>query len=126
MPGAARAVPFVVDGLRPEEVPLAPTPHIDALIARGASSMAIALTSGHGTEMPEDTMVPWILTGASAVEGRRLPSSMNIVDIAPSLLYQLDIERLAEWLGNIARQAFVAPNTKALGPPVSRAGTEVR
>ncbi|HUT20628.1 MAG TPA: alkaline phosphatase family protein [Anaerolineae bacterium] len=95
---------------------------------------AIALTSdhgghdhSHGTETPEDMTVPWILAGpGTAVEGCRLPSSATIVGTVPSLLYQLGIEMPAEWLGSTARQAFVAPARKALGPPVSRAGAAGR
>jgi len=91
---------------------------------------AIALTSdhgghghSHGTEMPEDITVPWILAGPGIVKRCRLPSSMSIIDTAPSLLYQLGIELPTEWLGSIVRQAFAAPGRKVSGPPVSRAGT---
>lgn len=41
---ATHALLFVVDGLRPDALPLVTTPHIDALIARGASSMQARVT----------------------------------------------------------------------------------
>jgi predicted AlkP superfamily pyrophosphatase or phosphodiesterase len=39
MPKATHALVFVIDGLRPDALPLAETPHIDNLIATGASTM---------------------------------------------------------------------------------------
>lgn len=41
---ATHALLFVLDGLRPDALSRVPTPHIDALVARGASSMRAQVT----------------------------------------------------------------------------------
>jgi predicted AlkP superfamily pyrophosphatase or phosphodiesterase len=89
---------------------------------------AIALTSdhgghdhSHGTESPEDMTVPWVLAGPAVAEGRPLHAPVSIIDVAPSLLYQLDIEIPTEWQGRVVRDAFLTAGARTSEPPVAGA-----
>jgi predicted AlkP superfamily pyrophosphatase or phosphodiesterase len=44
----------------------------------------------HLGDHPEDTVVPWIASGG-AVYGRSLPDGLRITDLAPTILYALDL-----------------------------------
>lgn len=81
---------------------------------------AIALTSdhgghdrSHGTQMPEDMTVPWILAGPGAREGHHLSGPLTITDLAPSLMCLLGIDRPAEWLGRVVHEALVGSTQPA-------------
>jgi hypothetical protein len=76
---ATHALLIVLDRLRPDSLPLVSTPHIDALIARGASSMRAQVTMPSVTLMsllwPLDIDLPveWhgrIVRQASASAGQ--------------------------------------------------------
>ena len=53
---------------------------------------------GHGTEMPEDMIIPLILLGKDFAPGE-MKQNANIKDIAPTIARLLDIEPDREWEG---------------------------
>ena len=53
---------------------------------------------GHGTEMPEDMIIPLILLGKDFTPGE-MKQDVNIKDIAPTIARLLDIEPDREWEG---------------------------
>jgi arylsulfatase A-like enzyme len=88
------------------------------------ASTAIVVTSdhgghdrSHGTELPEDMTVPWVLVGPRIPEGRRLVTRPSITDTAPSLSSLLGIEPPAQWRGQVVHEAFLDPTDRACAPP---------
>jgi hypothetical protein len=61
-----------------------------------SSDHAGALGQGHGRNVPEQRLIPLIVSGPSIVEGEILPAP-STVDIVPTALAHLGIERRAEW-----------------------------
>lgn len=53
----------------------------------------------HGTEMPEDMMIPLICHGTAFEKGRQLEKA-SIKDIAPTIAALLQLQPAAEWTGH--------------------------
>lgn len=62
----------------------------------------------HGTEMDEDMLIPWILSG-DRVEPGELEEPVRIFDTCITLAYLLDLRLAPEWEGRIIRSA-VSPS----------------
>ncbi len=52
----------------------------------------------HGSDMPEDMLIPIIINGKDFEKGKALPNA-NIMDIAPTVAKLLGVEPDAEWEG---------------------------
>jgi arylsulfatase A-like enzyme len=63
----------------------------------------------HGSDRPEDMTVPWILAGPAVVRGRRLESSISVMDTAATAAWALGLARPAEWDGRAVEEAFGIP-----------------
>lgn len=53
----------------------------------------------HGTESPEDMLIPLVLSGRGVPTGSSLPAPVSILDIAPSICGWLKIDSPREWSG---------------------------
>jgi len=62
----------------------------------------------HGTDLPEDMTIPWILAGSGVRVGYRITSKVSIVDTAPTILYAMGLEAPASWTGRAIVEAFEA------------------
>jgi len=92
--------------------------HIDrafgSLIGSLPKSTTILLTSdhgGHGTrhgsELPEDMTIPWVLAGPGIREGHSLVCPVSLLDTAPTLARILNITPHQKWQGRCIEEAFV-------------------
>ena len=60
----------------------------------------------HGTEMLEDMIVPWIISGSEIPSGLELKDPVNIIDTAPTVAALLGIDQPKEWTGRVISQVF--------------------
>lgn len=63
----------------------------------------------HGTEMPEDMTIPWILSGKGIRVGHTLETPVRIFDTCPTLAALLGLPAAQEWEGKIITEAFAEP-----------------
>ena len=61
----------------------------------------------HGTEMPEDMTIPWILHGPKIRRGFEIKDSVRIFDSCTTLAALCDLKPAKEWDGRIVSEAFV-------------------
>lgn len=73
---------------------------------------AVLLTSDHGghgkvhgSSLPEDTSIVWILWGPGIASGREV-TGVRIYDCAPTVLYLLGLPVPVQWRGRVVREAF--------------------
>jgi len=62
----------------------------------------------HGTDLPEDMTIPWILHGPGVRAGVELEEQVRIFDACPTLAHCLGIPACREWDGRVVREAFSA------------------
>lgn len=55
----------------------------------------------HGTSMPEDVTVPWVVSVLGVPSGLSLTDRVSITDTAPTIAALLGIDRPEEWTGCI-------------------------
>ncbi len=60
----------------------------------------------HGTDMPEDLIVPWIVSGSGIRSKLELREHVSIIDTAPTIAALLGIKQPKEWTGRIISQIF--------------------
>ncbi len=78
---------------------------------------------GHGADRPEDTTIPWIISGPGIRANHRLSTPVAIIDTAPTVLRCLGLEAPADWQGQAVAEAFEA---QAETVPTGRAGGSTR
>jgi predicted AlkP superfamily pyrophosphatase or phosphodiesterase len=61
---------------------------------------------GHGTELAEDTTIPWIVWGEGVRSGAVLPFGIRTTDTAATALWLLGLPVPSEWSGHPVTQAF--------------------
>jgi len=61
----------------------------------------------HGTEMPEDMTIPWIINGAPIKQGYQIQSPVSIMDTAVTLAHLLGLEIPPLWEGKVVSDALV-------------------
>ncbi|MBN1965998.1 MAG: alkaline phosphatase family protein [Anaerolineae bacterium] len=61
---------------------------------------------GHGTASPEDTTIPWLLTGPGIRRNHRLTMPVPIIDTAPTLAYLLGLPPAPDWEGQPVWEAL--------------------
>lgn len=86
---------FVIDGLRPDGLQRAETPHIDQLIAGGGHAQT------HGTEIDQDMTIPWIACGPGVPAGHALETPVSIIDNPPTIATALGVEPAKDWAGKV-------------------------
>jgi len=62
----------------------------------------------HGTNLPEDLTIPWLLSGPDIRAGHRLQSPVSLLDTAPTLARLLVVKPDAHWEGKVIEEAFDA------------------
>ncbi len=62
----------------------------------------------HGTEMPEDMMIPWLVAGPGIRQGHEIQTAVSLLDTAPTLAKALDIPIHAQWEGKIVSEIYLA------------------
>lgn len=63
----------------------------------------------HGTELPEDMTIPFILQGPGILSGKELTQTIYLYDVCPTLAHALGIPACREWEGTVVRDAFFEP-----------------
>ena len=61
----------------------------------------------HGTEMPEDMTIPWMVAGPGILEGHTLTGPVSLLDTAPTLAQLLDLSPHHQWEGRSVTEAFM-------------------
>ena len=96
---------------------LAQLERTDAAIGRLLSTLpaetTILLTTdhgghdrAHGTDLPEDMIVPWLIAGPSFRRGHTIAGPVSLLDTAPTLARVLDLQPPREWEGRVVAEAF--------------------
>jgi predicted AlkP superfamily pyrophosphatase or phosphodiesterase len=62
---------------------------------------------GHGTAMPEDMTIPWIIAGPQIRQGHRIEQSVSLLNTAPTLARLLELQPPRDWEGSCVDEAFV-------------------
>jgi phosphopentomutase len=61
---------------------------------------------GHGTELPEDTTIPWMVAGPGIRRGYEIQSKVTLLETAPTLARVLQIEAHPDWEGHYVDEIF--------------------
>jgi predicted AlkP superfamily pyrophosphatase or phosphodiesterase len=61
----------------------------------------------HGTDSPDDMIIPFFLSGPQIHRGFEIQSEISLLDIAPTLARLLDITPHPEWEGSPVDSAFI-------------------
>jgi predicted AlkP superfamily pyrophosphatase or phosphodiesterase len=61
----------------------------------------------HGTDLPEDLTIPWIVAGPRVRRGHQIAGPVSLLDTAPTLAALLDLPPPAEWEGRCVAEALV-------------------
>jgi predicted AlkP superfamily pyrophosphatase or phosphodiesterase len=61
---------------------------------------------GHGTDIPEDMTIPWIINGAGVKRGYAIQTPVNICDTAATIAHALNLPRPTVWEGQPVYDAF--------------------
>ncbi len=60
----------------------------------------------HGTELPEDMTIPWMIGGAGVKRGHIIRQPVSLLDTAPTITHLLGIPRPAGWEGQVVSEAL--------------------
>jgi predicted AlkP superfamily pyrophosphatase or phosphodiesterase len=88
---------------------------LDALEAAGIRNQYTILVQAdhgghdtdHGTDMPEDMTIPWIINGVGVKPGHIIESPVNMADTPATIAHLLELERPAVWEGQPVYEAFL-------------------
>jgi predicted AlkP superfamily pyrophosphatase or phosphodiesterase len=61
----------------------------------------------HGTDLPEDMTIPWIIAGPGIRRGHEIERAVNLIDTTPTLARAMGITPHPEWEGQCVEEAFV-------------------
>jgi predicted AlkP superfamily pyrophosphatase or phosphodiesterase len=61
----------------------------------------------HGTDMPEDMQIPWILAGQGVRKGYTIEREVTLLDSAPTIARLLSVPAPREWEGTPVDEAFL-------------------
>jgi predicted AlkP superfamily pyrophosphatase or phosphodiesterase len=92
--------------------------HADAHLGRGQYTVILTADHGghgrtHGTDLAEDTTIPWIVWGEGVRAGTELPFGIRTTDTAATALWLLGVGVPVAWTGHPVTQAF---DTTAVTP----------
>lgn len=90
---------------------------LDALDAAGLRDSTLIIVSAdhgghdttHGSSMPEDMTIPWIISGPG-VQPKQLTSPINTTDTAATAAWALGLSQPPEWDGRPVFEAFGLPD----------------
>jgi predicted AlkP superfamily pyrophosphatase or phosphodiesterase len=60
----------------------------------------------HGTDRPEDLLVPWMIAGPEIRVGHQLANEVTALDVAPTLARIMGLRHLKSWQGSPVEEAF--------------------
>ncbi|GAB4469204.1 MAG: alkaline phosphatase family protein [Armatimonadaceae bacterium] len=88
----------------------------DALTRRGWAdeTMTLLLSDhgghdrSHGTEMPEDMTIPWVLSGPGVKRNYLLSEPVFIYDTCTTLAHCLGLSPASAWEGKVVQEAFLS------------------
>jgi predicted AlkP superfamily pyrophosphatase or phosphodiesterase len=60
----------------------------------------------HGTDMDEDMLIPWMVSGPGIRRNHETQASVTLLDTAPTLAHILGIEAPTQWEGSVHREIF--------------------
>jgi phosphopentomutase len=60
----------------------------------------------HGSDIPDDILIPWLLAGPGVIEGHALESPVSLLDTAPTIARLLGLAPHPEWEGHVRVEAF--------------------
>jgi phosphopentomutase len=60
----------------------------------------------HGTDMPEDMTIPWLVAGPSIRAGHTIAASVSLLDTAPTLARLLGVAPHRDWEGRCVEEIF--------------------
>ena len=60
----------------------------------------------HGTEMPEDMTIPWLVKGPKIRAGHEIQASVSLLDTAPTIARLLDVDAPSVWEGQVIEEIF--------------------
>lgn len=60
----------------------------------------------HGTTMPEDMTIPWMVAGPGIRRGYEIKTQVSLLDTAPTLAQLMGIKPHAEWEGQCVKEIF--------------------
>jgi predicted AlkP superfamily pyrophosphatase or phosphodiesterase len=63
---------------------------------------------GHGTDLPDDMTIPWIVTGPHVRSNFEIPDTVSLLDTAPTLALLLSITPDPAWQGHAIESIFKA------------------
>jgi predicted AlkP superfamily pyrophosphatase or phosphodiesterase len=61
---------------------------------------------GHGTDMPEDMTIPWMVRAPGVKAGYTIRRPVSLLDTAPNLAHFLDLRPHAQWEGSVVEEMF--------------------
>jgi predicted AlkP superfamily pyrophosphatase or phosphodiesterase len=61
----------------------------------------------HGTESPEDMIIPWFMHGPNVRKGYELQTPPSLLDAAPTIVRILNVPAPTEWEGKYIAEAFL-------------------
>ena len=74
---------------------------------------------GHGTSLPEDMTIPWLIYGPNIKKGYEIKGQVHIYDTAATVLYILGIPVPEDWDGRPITEAFEIPLSSIDKRPLS-------
>jgi predicted AlkP superfamily pyrophosphatase or phosphodiesterase len=60
----------------------------------------------HGTDSPEDMLIPWLIMGPGIRQGHEIEAAVSLLDTAPTLAAIMDIPAHRDWEGNCISEIF--------------------
>jgi arylsulfatase A-like enzyme len=85
---------------------------LDSFHAKGIRPNLLILSDhgghdrSHGTEMPEDMTIPWVMNGPGIKHGFEITESVRIFDAAPTLAALAGLPSGKHWEGRVVSEAF--------------------
>ncbi len=61
----------------------------------------------HGTEMPEDMTIPWLIMGPNIKQGHEIETAVSLLDTAPTLAHIMNIDTHRDWEGHCIEEIFI-------------------
>ena len=86
---------------------------LDAFTTAGQTPNVLVLSDhggherSHGTEMPEDMTIPWVLNGPSIRKGFQISAPVRIFDTCTTLAALCGLAPAKAWDGRIVMEAFI-------------------
>lgn len=61
----------------------------------------------HGTDMPEDMTIPWMIWGDSIRAGHSIQADISLLNTAPMIAHLLEINAVPQWEGQVVSEALI-------------------